>query len=328
MHKLVLLVFFNLSCFVLVAQQADFVMVEHFTNTYCGICKSRNPALHAVMDKYEGQVHHISYHPSVPYSQCPLFNYNREGNGARQLYYNIFSTPTMYINGQRSSSSATQFESDLVEQMSQGQPVQIIVEEGSSRSRAVVVRIKTLSPMQSGNYRLLVVLAERFLAFDANNGEKEHFNVFRKMVTANDGDPISLPAPGEEMTMQFEVTVPADVSNEEAYIIAYLQNEDSKVVVGSGTKFDEVSTSAREEVLGSLALFPNPVTNYVEVEMPEGLQIHRYRVLGIHGDVFMEKEIPSGQHKATLMVESLQSGTYLLEVDHGKGLIHERFVKL
>jgi len=322
--------FLILTSGILAAQSSpNYVLVEHFTNTYCSICNSRNPALYGVMDKYDAQIHHISYHPSVPYNQCPLYNYNRDGNKARQDYYGVFSTPTMYINGNRSSSNASQFEGDLANQMVLNQKVRIIVDEGSSRSRSVVLKIATEQSVPSGNYRLFVALAERYLEFDANNGEKEHFDVFRTMITSNDGDPLDLPMPGEEIVLQFEATVPTDISNDEAYVIAYIQNEETKDVVGSGTKFDQVSTSLEEAAMEiGLSMYPNPADVVLEVELGSEYQIHRYVILDVQGGHMRERKMSVPEKATTIDLLSMLPGTYLLQIDYGSGLINQRFVKL
>ena len=75
------------------------VVVEHFTNSRCGICANRNPAFYTNLNSQEG-VLHISYHPSSPYSNCVLHQANAAENDGRTNYYDIYgSTPKLVIQG-------------------------------------------------------------------------------------------------------------------------------------------------------------------------------------------------------------------------------------
>ena len=81
------------------AQVTRNVVVEHFTNTRCGICGSRNPGLFGNL-KTSPEVLHISYHPSRPYSSCVLNKHNVSGNDDRAKYYGVYgSTPRVVVEG-------------------------------------------------------------------------------------------------------------------------------------------------------------------------------------------------------------------------------------
>ena len=72
------------------------VVVEHFTNTKCGICASKNPAFYDVLNDYPN-VLHIAYHPSSPYSTCAFSMHNHAENDARANYYGVYGpTPQFY----------------------------------------------------------------------------------------------------------------------------------------------------------------------------------------------------------------------------------------
>ena len=94
-----------LSFFVLALLQTNFaqvlqtVVVEHFTNTRCGICASRNPGLFNNLAA-NPKILHIAVHPSSPYSTCLLNQHNKVENDARTNFYGIYGgTPRIVING-------------------------------------------------------------------------------------------------------------------------------------------------------------------------------------------------------------------------------------
>jgi hypothetical protein len=59
------------------AQVAKKTIVEHFTNTKCSICASRNPGFHTNLNANPA-IQSISIHPSSPYSTCFLSQQNTE----------------------------------------------------------------------------------------------------------------------------------------------------------------------------------------------------------------------------------------------------------
>ena len=82
------------------------VVVEHFTNTKCSVCASRNPGFYTNYYAQTGVIH-LAVHPSSPYSACVLSQHNAAENDARTNYYGIYgSTPRLVIQGVVISSGA------------------------------------------------------------------------------------------------------------------------------------------------------------------------------------------------------------------------------
>ena len=81
-------------------------VVEHFTNTNCSVCASRNPGFYTNLNMQTG-VLNLAVHPSSPYPNCLLYQQNATANDARTNYYGIYgSTPRLVINGNVISSAA------------------------------------------------------------------------------------------------------------------------------------------------------------------------------------------------------------------------------
>ena len=88
-----------------VAQVPKKVVVEHFTNTRCSICASKNPGFYQNL-KNHPEILHMSVHPSSPYSNCQLNNHNPSENDDRTKYYNQYgATPRFTIQGNNVSGS-------------------------------------------------------------------------------------------------------------------------------------------------------------------------------------------------------------------------------
>src|SRR5688572_14710898 len=82
------------------AQTPRQVIVEHFTNTRCSICASKNPGFYSLLHGSYPQVLHIAYHPSAPYSNCYFSLQNPTENNSRTNYYGVYgSTPRAVIQG-------------------------------------------------------------------------------------------------------------------------------------------------------------------------------------------------------------------------------------
>src|SRR4051812_23780642 len=82
------------------AQVPKKIVVEHFTNTNCSICASKNPGFYANLSS-QPNIQHIAVHPSSPYPACMLSQHNVTENDARTNYYGVYgSTPRFIINGE------------------------------------------------------------------------------------------------------------------------------------------------------------------------------------------------------------------------------------
>ncbi|MBK8501245.1 MAG: Omp28-related outer membrane protein [Saprospiraceae bacterium] len=326
MKKLYLSLFLILP-FVAQAQFAKYELVEWFTNTWCPICSGKNPALRIVYNQYS-KLHRITIHPSVPYPQCPLYNFNKEDNEARKKYYGISGTPTLFINGIRSSNSAGAFESDLQQQQNQVSPVAVEVIEQTGSSRSAKITIKSQGGVPDGSYKLFVALLEQSVDLTANNGETEHYDVLRNFLSSAEGDDFQMPAVGQSTVLDYEYSVPDGVNPDKAYVLAFVQEVTSRAILNSGTKFDEVTTSLTDvSIEAELKAFPNPASDLIHVTVGKDYRIYGIEVLNHLGQKLRSLSIEVPENTLSIPVNDLPLGTYLVQVDLGnkKGIV--RFIK-
>lgn len=72
-----------------------------------------------------------------------------------------------------------------------------------------------------------------------------------------------------------------------------------------------------------LSLFPNPVTNKLNIQPKNGTQIQSFTIYNIHGQIIMN---PSNQN-TTIDVSNLAKGIYIITVTTDQGILTKRFIK-
>jgi hypothetical protein len=311
----------------LFAQAKQWVLLEHFTNSNCSICASRNPAFFNLISNYEADVHHLAIHPSVPYPSCVFHQGNPADNDARKDYYGVFGTPNMYMLGVKVSSGSTLLaESDLQAQLGQTSPMQILVEETSGTNRDVTVTVNSLGAPPSGNLRLFVAVVEKEINQTTGNGEDVHHNVLRDFLTANTGDAFTPPASGNGTTFSFSYSIDNDWNADEIYVLAFVQNWDSKEVINSGSSLDPAVTSTANPMESSadLQLFPNPAGETVQVQT-EGVHFGTDLILfnSLGQQVLSEKVLSSSNR---LDLSGMEKGWYIVQVETDKGVIRKKLL--
>lgn len=235
MRKLSLLLV--MTCFgqLLFAQVPKKVIVEHFTNTLCSICKSRNPGFYNNLRNQTGVIH-LAIHPSSPYKDCVFNKHNIAENDARTNYYNAYGgTPVLVIQGVKVSGSADYSSSAIfTSHLNKMSPASIRIVQtkfGNDSIRARIV-IKTEATHSLGSLSLFVALAEDTIKYSSPNGETVHYDVFRKSLTGTSGVNVSLPATvGDSVVIIRSSPVHQAWNFAHVYTMAILQETTSKAVV-------------------------------------------------------------------------------------------------
>ncbi|GJM33695.1 MAG: hypothetical protein DHS20C18_26960 [Saprospiraceae bacterium] len=273
MNKRILLLSLIVSFFSLdlSAQVPKKVVVEHFTNTRCSICASRNPSFYTNLNNHPN-ILHLSIHPSAPYSSCLLHQHNPTENDGRTNYYNVYgSTPRLVIQGEVIPTGDNYSNSVLFDPYEDRiSPASITFSEvglTENNSVRVTLSIKTEAAHNLTDLKLFVALAEDTIFYNAPNGEELQFDVFRKAMTAISGDDISLPASvGESVT--FTATIPLNPEWVESRIfpVVILQESGNKAVVQSaaGPTATPVTTTAVGDMqFQDFDVYPNPVHDFL-----------------------------------------------------------------
>lgn len=300
---------------------AKTVVVEHFTNSRCGICASRNPNLYQNLGKFPN-VLHIAYHPSSPYSSCVLNQHNVQQNDDRTNHYGIYGgTPRGVLQGtvvgvnNQVVDSAT-----IAAQLGQQSPIDLSITEHwvSSDSVRVSIKLKTVAAHSHSNTILYIPITEDLLQYNAPNGETQHHDVFRKAIHDVNGAGLQVTLPttvGDSLVVAAGYRVHATWDTAQLSVTAILQNVANKEVIQVGRSSNRLAATATgvfnlKKESKQLQIFPNPSTELITVK---GLAETRAlaELYNLSGQLLQTKEIEEGSQ---LSLKGLENGVYLLKV--------------
>jgi Secretion system C-terminal sorting domain len=301
-----------------------YVMLEHFTNSRCGICASRNPAFFTLIEQYPGDVHHIAYHPSFPYSTCVFYLANTTENSARAEFYDIDGTPRVVLNGLLVPLATSLLPTaTLNTALLQTSPIYLQVTETAD---LVTIRVYTAGIISAGDtYRIYAALAEKTINQTTPNGESVHHNVFRDMVA--DAEIILAPQ-GEFVEVSYPKTILSSWNANEIYTLAWVQNTTTDEVLNSGTRFDPVITSVTNPATkGALQVAPNPTTDQATMTLPATESIQSFQLYTLDGRL-INTSFQVDQQVVIMETSNLEAGMYLAVVTTKNGTYTGKLSKI
>ena len=239
------------------------VIVEHFTNTLCGTCASRNPALFDVLEDYP-QVLHIAYYPGAPYVSCIFHQHNPAENDARTNYYGIYGgTPRVVLQGevvgfQTPLLKADQLDTELGK--TSAYTIRVTHAKTSDDEAGARIVITKVADQTVQSLKLYAVIAEKEIHYAAPNGENLHHEVFRRVLIDEDVD---IPSVGDSVIFIESYGLNQDWNEDEIIITAMLQDAGNKKILQAAEsgRLDAGSFFINDNELGSANefLYPNPV---------------------------------------------------------------------
>ncbi len=315
--KQIILAFSIVNCISITAytQSPQTPLIEHFTNTRCGICASRNPAFYQTLSNYP-QVLHIAFHPSSPYSQCYFSLQNPTENDARTHYYNAYgSTPKVTLNGKLLGGANPLINNTTLDTaLGKTSPVEIRATEELIGTDSVKVRVvvRTTGTVPVANALLFAGVAEEPVNYNAQNGETVHHDVFRKSLTASVGNQITVPAMNDSLVLNFTYAINSGWNVNNIYTLAFFQRIDTKEILNAAKSIRIVSTptAVGETTESNFSVLPNPVSNQLQITGFQSLQKSRYTIYNTTGQTISEGEMISN----TIDVTPFPNGLYYLKL--------------
>ncbi|MCH2043052.1 MAG: T9SS type A sorting domain-containing protein [Saprospiraceae bacterium] len=314
------------------------IIVEHFTNTRCGICANRNPGFYSNLNNQADAIH-LSIHPSSPYSSCVFNQHNVSENDARTNYYGIYgSTPRLVINGEVISANTNYGAASLFdpyENQTSAAEIKIEQEKFGADSIQTTVTVYTVGTHNLDTLSLFVSMVEEIVFYNAPNGESTHHDVFRKALTSTTGMGILLPTTvGDSLSYSFTQTVDADWDVSKMYVLATLQEKTNKALV-QAQSIDPDSTSTT--VVGAptsisttqneafkVNIFPNPSQNFVNVQLENGGTQSQLELWTMNGQLIQQQVL---EHTLELDITMLPKGIYLIKIQNEKGSYTQKLIK-
>lgn len=302
----------------LFAQVPRTVVVEHFTNTRCGICASRNPGLFTNLNN-NPEVLHIAIHPSSPYSSCIFNQEDVAGNDGRTNYYNIYgATPRIVVQGNVISPSTNFGDATLFSSQSgQTSPfnVRVNIDNINATQATVSVVVKTEATHNFIDLKLFTALAEDTVFYNAPNGEGVHYNVFRTSVFETDGKTIT-PATAVGDSVMFTETVNLGTNWDWSRLvgISILQESGNKNVVQAASSRSQLFTTTQSIETAPFQLYSTQNKIFFNADKAGSFDI---QVFNLQGQLLKQLQ-SNGQNEWTF--DDVLTGTYLIRIQqNGKG---------
>lgn len=289
------------------------VIAEHFTNTYCSICASRNPGLFSNLSAFP-QVIHVAYYPSAPYAGCPLSMHNPTEADARTNYYGIYGgTPQLVIGGSVISGAFTNpaiFSSQL--SLTTSFALNTYISKLTTDSIKITTVVKKVDTSSRSSLQLFGSIIEDTLSFLARNGETANYNVFRKALWGTTSLNITAPVSvGDSSIYSKTIAINSVWNLNRIYSISILQRADKAVV--QATKSAHLMLPAKVDnafQMNTILLYPNPATDKLFIDKPSTAT--SIQIIDIKGQEVMYLKELDGKF---IDLSTLAKGTYFLIIN-------------
>lgn len=298
------------------AQSPKQVVMEHFTNTRCSICASRNPGFYQTLASYP-QVIHIAFHPSAPYQNCYFSQQNKTENDGRTNYYNTYgSTPDFVLNGKLLPSANPAINTTTLDTaLNQTSPIEVEVTEELITADSILVRvfIRAKFSLVTGSARLFVAVAEEPVLYNAPNGENIHHDVFRKALTDVNGAPFQLPLINDSVVATFTYKVQSGWNVNQLHTVAIVQRESDKYVLNADKSARLSSPVGLEETKEEpFVVYPNPFDGTLTVRSSQMSVNTSVEVSDVSGRKVISQILTT--NSLQLSTENWCSGIYFLRI--------------
>lgn len=216
------------------AQTQRMVMYEGFSNASCGPCASQNPAVQAVIDANLTKVVAIKYQVNWPGSD-PMNAQTQTDVNPRVSYYGVSGVPSTRVDGTAISMNQT----NVNNRYAVPSPFFLnLTHELSPTGDSMYVKavVKAAQAFTGTNLVLQVGMVEKEINFASpagSNGEKNFFNVMRKMVPNSSGTPLQAAwSLNDSVVINLAVKIPTyiyDISK--VAFVAFIQQNSDKAVL-------------------------------------------------------------------------------------------------
>lgn len=218
------------------AQNERILLFECFTNASCGPCASQNPALDALINANADRIAAIKYHMNWPGANDPMYLHNPTDNNSRRGVYNINSVPHTVVDGTRYSNLPSGLNQNTVNQwLTITSPFEMRLSyEVDEAANTITVHVTgRASETVSGNVKLYVGVIEREIHYNnapGSNGERDFYSVMKKLLPSSSGITLDNTEADSYFAYNFTWELANVYNNDQLDAIAWIQNQDSKVV--------------------------------------------------------------------------------------------------
>ena len=323
-------IFFLCGLTAVSAQTPKTVIVEHFTNTRCGICANRNPGFYENLNNHPDVIH-LAIHPSSPYSNCLLNNHNPEGNDARTNYYGIYgSTPKLVIQGNLVPTNTNYGNPEIFDEY-EGQTAPILITAQLSYNAeddqyGYSVTIEATEDNNLGEVAVFTALSENTVEYNAPNGEDVHYDVFRQTFEDATGT-FTVPATaGESVILNSSAVnlLDGNYLSDNLSITVIVQDIETKEVIQADRgAVSFISGTDDAPILENVSVFPNPTVDAVRVSLQNDTET-TLRLTDVTGKLLTETVFRNAK---TVSLSNLPQGIYFINLVNAEGRFVQKVVK-
>lgn len=284
MNKTILSLLFTTTSLATYAQKVRLnAVAEHFTNTKCVICASRNPDFYTNLSMHR-DIMHLSIYPSSPYASCTLSQQNKTAQDARTNYYGIYgSTPRLVINGKVISSGTDYGDTaifDPFQNLYSSFSVKVYIKPLNSTTLENTMVIKKTDTSNQSTAILFSGNTEDTIFLNGGNGESEHYNVNRFAIQ----ETITLPATvGDSIVIKKSVSINLAWKLNRISAFALIQDTKTKSLIQSGKSAlltGATLSASNNKKLEPLYVFPNPGNTFINTRESGVFQYQIVNALG------------------------------------------------
>ncbi len=238
MKKLALLSLLITIGFTSIGQSPRLVMLEHFTQASCGPCASVNPTIHNILVNNPQTLTCINYHTSWP-GYDPMYLHNTVDPTSRVTYYGVNSVPHSVIDGNVYSGHPNGWTGNMTminNRAAVPSPFTLSVNQHLSTGNDtlfVTMLVEATMPV-TGPITAYMGVIEKLIHFTSapgSNGEKDFYNVLKKMLPTKSG--IALPTPmqtGDYVILESYWVLANVYQLDQLSVVSFIQNPTTKEV--------------------------------------------------------------------------------------------------
>lgn len=267
MKKLVLISLLITLGFTGFSQSQRLVLLEHFTQASCGPCATYNPSIHTLLTNNPDKITSINYHTSWP-GYDPMYNHNTVDAAARTSYYGVTSVPNSVLDGNYYNGHPSGWNINTVNtRYAVPSPYNITLNQQLSAANDtlfVTMLIEATADVTTPISAYMAVI-EKHIHFNTapgSNGEKDFYNVMKKLLPTKTGIALSTPMfTGDYVILQSYWVLANVYTLSELSVVGFVQNPTTKEVYQSANLSLQAMTALHNDDV-ELTSFTNMIDKY------------------------------------------------------------------
>lgn len=219
-------------------QSQRLVLFEEFTSASCSYCGVYNPGFQALLNANINKCTAIKYQSRFGYD--PMYQHNTAESNARNSYYGVPGYPDCVMDGNifhGSPASVTQTMINNRFAVSSPFELQINQQLSPGNDSIYVTMLGKATGSASGSLVAQCVVIEKHIHFETapgTNGEKDFYNVMKKMLPDDEGTIISTSyANGDYFIVEQAWKLANVYNNSELSVVGFIQNNQNMNILQS-----------------------------------------------------------------------------------------------